>query len=347
MSTVVIYGSYGYTGSLIAREAVERGLRPVLAGRDADAVRAQADELDLRGRAFDVTEATDHIRDADAVLNCAGPFSATAVDLAEACLETGTHYLDITGEIGTFQKLHRRDDDAEDAGVTLLPGVGFDVVPTDCLAAHLAEQMPSAKRLRLGFDAEGSFSPGTLKTGVEQLGRGGVVRQAGTLKSVSAGWKSRTIDFGRGRKRSVTVPWGDVATAYYSTGIPNVEVYLALPRSARLLFRGERYFESLLSTATVQSGLKWLVDRTVSGPDERERERGFVWVWGEAVDGRDSVVSRLRTPHTYEFTARAAVEIGRRVADGEAPTGYQTPSSAFGAELVLDVDGVQGFKDES
>lgn len=345
MSDVLIYGSYGYTGDRIAREAVERGWTPILAGRTAGEVTAQTDDLGLRARVFDVDQAKERLRDVNLVLNCAGPFSQTAAPLAEACIETNTHYLDITGEIGVFERLKRMDDAALEAGVTLLPGVGFDVVPTDCLAAHLKERLPEAENLALGFDAVGSFSPGTMKTAVEGLGQGCVVRREGHLKQVPAAWKSRQVDFGRGTKTATTVPWGDVATAYYTTGIPNIEVYAALPRVARLLLRAERSTGGVLEGNAVQSLLKWLVDRTVEGPDDDELESGFVWVWGEATDGHDSTVSRLRTPHTYKLTVETALLVAEKVLAGAAPTGYQTPAGAFGPDLILNVDGVQRVDD--
>lgn len=345
MSDVLIYGSYGYTGERIAQTAVERGWTPVLGGRTASKVATQADDLGVRSRVFTVDDAADHLRDIDVVLNCAGPFSQTAEPLARACVETGTHYLDITGEIGVFERLHRMSDEAAAAGVTLMPGVGFDVVPTDCLAAHLHDRLPDATSLALGFDAVGSFSPGTLKTAVEGLGQGGVVRREGSLKQVPSAWKSRNIDFGRGSKKATTVPWGDVVTAYYTTSIPTVEVYVPLPRMARLLLRAERSMGGILEHGLVQSVLKRLVDRSVDGPDDEELEDGFVWVWGEAQNGSDKVVSRLRTPHTYKLTVETALLTTERVGDGEAPLGYQTPAGAFGPDLILDVPGVQRVDD--
>lgn len=345
MSEVLIYWSYGYTGDRIARAAVERGWNPILAGRTASKVTEQTDELGCRARIFEADDAADRLHDVDLVLNCAGPFSQTAAPLAQACLQTDTHYLDITGEVGVFTRLNGMDEAAAEKGVTLMPGVGFDVVPTDCLAAHLHDRLPEAKTLSLGFDAVGSFSPGTLKTAVEGLGQGCVVRREGHLKQVPAAWKTRTVDFGRGRKKATTVPWGDVATAYYTTGIPNIEVYAALPRIARTLLKAERTFGGVLDSDVAQSGLKWLVDRTVDGPDDEELEDGFVWVWGEAADGYDSAVSRLRTPHTYKLTVETAILATQRVLDGDAPVGYQTPAGAFGPDFVLEIDGVRRIDD--
>jgi short subunit dehydrogenase-like uncharacterized protein len=340
--TLLVYGAYGYTGALIARRAVSRGDRPILAGRSAEPLRELADDLDRPSRRFDVASAGDHLDDVDAVLNCAGPFSATAEPMVEACLRTGTDYLDITGELGVFESLADRHGDADSAGVTLLPGVGFDVVPTDCLARHLADRLPEARELALGFSAKGSLSGGTLKTALSQLGSGGVVRRDGRLVQVPADWRTRRIDFGRGYgEPAVTLPWGDVSTAYRTTGIPTVTVYAALPRPARWFLSLSTYLGPLLTADPVVGTLRRLIDSRVDGPSERERETGEVYVWGEArTAGGERAVSRLRTPHTYELTVTAALAAAERTLAGDAPAGYTTPGAAFGADFVTDLPGV-------
>ena len=359
MADLLIYGSYGYTGDLIAREAADRETDPILAGRNPGELLPQANDLDLRGRAFEADEAADELHDVDAVLNCAGPFSRTADGLAEACIETGTHYLDITAEIPVFERLARRGGDAEAAGVTLLPGVGFDVVPTDCLAAHLVERLPDATHLSLAVEAGGSLSPGTLKTMLAGVGDGGAVRESGRLRVLERP-RAREIDFGEGARGTVSVPWGDVSTASHTTGVPNVEVYAALPESARKLLgaRARRSLEAALGVGPVRSLLERAIDRYVEGPSARQRERGRALLWGEARvesdDGGDGAsendggtaddrraVSRLRTPETYALTVETALLIAGRVLDGEAPTGFATPAGAFGPDLILDVDGVE------
>jgi short subunit dehydrogenase-like uncharacterized protein len=340
--TLLVYGAYGYTGELVAREAAARGHDLVLAGRSPEPLADLGDDLDRETRVFPVGDAADDLAGIDAVLHCAGPFAETATPMVDACLATGTDYLDITGEFAVFERLAERHDEATAAGVTLLPGVGFDVVPTDCLAAHLAERLPEATELALGVDATGGVSPGTLKTALGNLGAPGVVRRDGRLKRVPAAWKQRRIDFGRGPRVGVTVPWGDVSTAFRTTGVPTVEVYFALPRVARLFLRSQRYLGPLLATDPVQEALEWLVDRTVEGPDESTRETARTYIWGEVTgpDG-EAAVSRLRTPETYALTVEAALACAERTLDGEAPDGYATPAGAFGADLVLDLPGVE------
>ncbi|WP_181686893.1 saccharopine dehydrogenase family protein [Halorhabdus salina] len=344
--TALIYGAYGYTGELIAREAVDRGLDVVLAGRNGTKTRGLAFQLGVDSCVFPLKDARSHLDGIDTVLNCAGPFSKTADPMVEACLATGTHYLDITGEIPVFEALAERDRDAEEADVCLLPGIGFDVVPTDCLAAHLHDRLPSATQLRLGIDTPGSVSGGTLATALDQVDAGGMIRRGGALKSEPPGSRTRPIDFGTGPTHAVSAPMGDVSTAYYSTGIETIEVYLTAPEYAEYLLRTSSYVSPLLAIPTVKRGLQALARALVTGPSERVRQRDRVSVWGEATDGDRTVTSRLETPETYALTIDAATTALERIGSDTDLTGYQTPATAFGPAYVLDLDGVEEFVDE-
>lgn len=345
MANFLIYGANGYTGRLIAHEAVKRGLRPMLAGRNPVDVPAFAGTLGLEHRVFDV-DAPDiidaAIRGHAAVLNCAGPFSRTAQKVADACLRTGVNYMDITGEIAVFEALAKQDSEARKSGVMLMPGVGFDVVPTDCLAAHLKRRLPSATRLRLGIQSTGRrLSRGTATTMVEGFGKGGVVRRNGALTPVPMAWKTRLIDFGIGPTKAITIPWGDVSTAYYSTGIPNIEVYMAISRSQRMAVRLVRHFRWLFASTWMQALLKKRIQRRMPGPTEEDRANSKCFLWGEAEDDRGQrVVSRLRGPEGYTLTVLAALAVVERVLAGEAPTGFQTPALAYGPDFGLELAGV-------
>jgi len=340
----LLYGANGYTGQLVARLAAARGHRPVLAGRRAGEVCALAEELRLERRLFaldDARRVDDALGGMSLVLHCAGPFSRTSRPMADACLRTRTHYLDITGEIEVFEALASRDGEARVTGVMLLPGCGFDVVPTDCLAAHLARRLPGARRLALGFQAGGRLSRGTATTAIEGLGRGGLVRRGGALTPVPVASKTRTIDFGDGPRRAVTIPWGDVSTAWHSTGIPDIEVYMAAPLLLRALARASRPLGPLLGSGAVRRFLTARVRAGAPGPSEEERRRGRAFVWGEAEDdaGRRAV-SRLATPEGYTLTAHAALAVVECVLAGGAPAGFQTPSKAYGPDFVLGLEGV-------
>jgi short subunit dehydrogenase-like uncharacterized protein len=342
---LLVYGANGYTGELIARQAVARGLRPVLAGRDGEAVARLAAELGLLHRVFPLDEpaAVDAgLAGMTAVLHAAGPFSRTSRPMADGCLRGRVHYLDVTGEGVVFAALAKRDAEARAAGVTLLPGVGFDVVPSDALAAHLARRLPGATRLTLAFQAIGRPSRGTTLTALEGIHLGGMVRRGGKLTRVPAAWRIRDFDFGRGPVRCMTIPWGDVWTAWHSTGIPDIEVYMAAPAGLRAFSMASRHLGPLLGSRWVQSALAALVRARVSGPDADARARGRSLLHGEAehADGR-RVAARLVAPEGYAFTALAAVECAERVLSGKARPGFLTPSLAFGPDLPLDLPGVE------
>src|SRR5690606_35660895 len=170
MSDFLLYGANGYTGRLILERALAEGLRPLLAGRNAEEIGALAVRHGLESSVFPLDDARAleaALRETRVVLLAAGPFSRTSGPVVEACLRAGAHYLDITGEIGVFEAIAARDAEARAAGVALLPGVGFDVVPTDCLAAHLKRRLPPATRLALAFQGAGGVSRGTALTAVE------------------------------------------------------------------------------------------------------------------------------------------------------------------------------------
>jgi short subunit dehydrogenase-like uncharacterized protein len=343
-SNFLLYGANGYTGKLIARLCRERSLHPILAGRDAATIEQLAVEHGLEHRVFaldDSAAIAAALSEVSVVLHCAGPFSRTSKPMADACLRTKTHYLDITGEATVIETLAARDREAKSAGVMLLPCVGFDVVPSDCLAAHLKRRLPSATHLALGIQGMGRVSRGTATTMVENINRGGLVRRDGKLTPVPAAWKTREIDFGRGAVTATTIPWGDVATAFYSTGIPNIEVYAAMPASLRRVMKLTRPFGRLLGSETVQRFLKKRIKAQPPGPNEEERARGKSFVWGEVKDDSGNrAVSRLRGPEGYTLTALAALTIVGHVLAGNFSIGFQTPSKAYGADLILEIEGI-------
>jgi short subunit dehydrogenase-like uncharacterized protein len=342
---LLIYGSTGYTGRLIVAEALARGLRPTLAARNAEAVRAQAQSLGLEWRAasIDNPASLDAALDgATVVVHCAGPFAHTWRSMSDACLRRRAHYLDITGEIVVFEGLAQRDAEARAAGIMLLPGVGFDVVPSDCLAAHLARRLPNAARLSLAFRALGGLSRGTLSTMIENLGSPGAVRRDGKIVSVPQAWRTRRIDFGDGKLRdATTIPWGDVSTAFHSTGIPNIEVYVTMRPALRRAAIASRWLAPVLRSPLVRRALAARVRRGPAGPSEAEREHGASLLWGEAVaPNGQRVEARMRGASGYMMTAQTAVHLAAKALAGEAPVGFQTPSRAYGADVILEIPGV-------
>ncbi|MBS3958720.1 MAG: saccharopine dehydrogenase NADP-binding domain-containing protein [Xanthomonadaceae bacterium] len=341
----MIYGANGYTGRLMAKEAVARGLRPILAGRRREELEALGRELGgLEVRVFDLEPSALELglRGVSLVLHCAGPFSETCAPMLEACLGAKAHYLDITGEIDVFAHCHRQDAQAKAAGIVVLPGAGFDVVPTDCLAAQLKRDLPDATSLVLAFEAGGGPSPGTAKTSVEGLAKGGRARIGGELRRVPLAWKSRSFDRDGEPRSAMTIPWGDVYTAYLSTGIPDIEVYMAVPPAVIGRVRRLRLVQPLLGLGPVQRFMKARIERTVRGPSEAKRGKTDTLVWGEArsADGRE-LKRQLRTPNGYDLTVSAALGIAQRLLDGPAEPGFKTPSMLMGPDYVLGLPGVR------
>lgn len=341
--TWLLYGANGYTGELTAREAVRRGQRPILAGRSREPVERLAHELGLEWRAFSLDDPAAlrfGLRGARVVLHCAGPFSATARRMMDACLVAGAHYLDITGEIAVFELAQQRSGEARAAGVVLCPGVGFDVVPTDCIALALQEALPQATHLALGFDGKSAFSRGTGRTMVEGLKEGGAARVDGRIVTVPLGWKDRRIDFGAGEKLAMTIPWGDVSTAYHTTGIPNVEVYIPMSPGRLAQLRRLEHVRPLLGLGPVQRWLKSRVDRQPAGPDAAERERTPTYVWGEARNAKGAIrTARVVVANGYTVTVHASLGVVERLLQQPADAGATTPARLMGRTFVETLPG--------
>lgn len=339
-SNFLLYGANGFVGREIARLAVKQGLRPIVAGRDRESIESLAKELGVEHRVFDL----DHVAidNVTAVLHCAGPYLHTYQPMVAACLASGVHYLDITGEIPVYEAIAARGDEAKSRGVMLLPGVGFDVVPTDCLAVHLKRRLPSATHLTLAFQAEGpaGLPPGTQRTMIEMIPFGDRVRRDGKLVAPEKGLKTRTIDFGRGPVLATRLTWGDVFTAHYSTGIPNIEDYAVLPPSIRKQMALVARLRFLLKLAPVR---KFLQRGVKPGSTPEQRAQTSTHIWGEVVDGQGrKAAARLHGPEAgVVWTAEAALAVVRRVLAGKVLPGFQTAGAAFGPDFVLETAGVK------
>ncbi|GAA3438676.1 trans-acting enoyl reductase family protein [Kutzneria kofuensis] len=337
----MVYGANGYTGRLIAQVAGRRGERPVLAGRSAEKLEPLARELGLEHRVVpldDQDRLCEGLGDVDAVVHCAGPFSVTSEPMVDACLATGTHYVDITGEIDVFERIFTRDGEARRAGVVLLPGSGFDVVPTDGVAARLARELPDAVELELAFLAGGGMSPGTMKTTVEGITTGGRARVDGELVTVPVGHRSRVAEFASRPRRVGSVPWGDLSTAYRSTGIPTITTYTVVPEFAAT---AQSLLAPVLRSTVAQEFAKRLAG-FIPGPSERHRNGTRSEVWGLVRNAAGRELSMTLTgPNPYQLTADAAVRAVTKLIAGAAEPGSHTPSSAFGPEFVAELDDVQ------
>ena len=342
---LLIYGATGYTGRLIVQHALAGGLRPIIAGRDEHAVSSMAAEYGLDWRAARVDE-PEPVRSmaasANVLLNAAAPFATTSGPLIDACLATGTHYLDITGEADAIEATARLDDAAVRRGVMLMPGVGFDVVASDCLAVHVARRLPGVTALKLGFDKSQPASRGSLKTTVEMSGQGVLVRREGQLVRVPPGSLARSFDYGHGPQVSLAVSLGDLSSAFFSTGVPNIETYLRATLPVWTAIAIDQYWGWLLSSPPWQALLTAQIDYLIPDPPPHTRSVGWATIVAEAEDSCGRCArSRMHTGDAYWFSALSAVAIAERTLAGELKSGFQTPSRVFGPDFALSFEGVR------
>jgi len=344
----MIYGANGYTGRLIARIAVERGMKPLLAGRNAAALKELGKQLKLSYQVCsleDTSALNDLVLSVKVVLHCAGPFEDTALPMIKACIKNKTHYLDITGEISVFEMLAQMDESFKAAEIMVLPGVGFDVVPSDCLAAYLKNRLPTATHLTLALASVGGNSPshGTATTMLRNIDKGGAIREKGVIKQVPSAYKTRSFEFWRGSRmlEAVTIPWGDVSTAYYSTRIPNIEVYMVIGKSGMWFLKNANSFRWFFKRKFVKNFLQKAVDARPEGPTDLQRKKASSFLWGEVKDGKGNTVSaRLSGPEGYTITALTALASVRQVLKGKYTIGFQTPSSAYGHDFIMQIPGM-------
>lgn len=316
--TILIYGATGYTGKLVAMQARETHLSFEVAGRNGPQVTALAEQLDVPCRIFALDDPETIIASlagVTAVLNCAGPFASTARPLMEACIACGVHYLDITAEYKVYALAEAWSERAAAAGVMLLPGVGWDVVPSDCLAMYLAAKVDQPQSLRIALQVANSMSRGSTTSVGEILGVGLLVRAEGTIVAKPDAAPAR-FDFGAGLVDSVPLSFGDLVTAWKSTGIPNIAMFVNIKENV------------------MPEGVAAMPE----GPSLEERAANRACAVAE-VTGIDGAVVRARidTINGYSYTPLAAVEALRLLAAGQFKPGFQTPATVFGAGFAVSI----------
>ena len=342
MKRIFIYGAYGYTGKIIVDVAVKQGLKPILGGRNAKKLALLAKEHSLEHIAFDVTNIDEWdklLPDIDLVLNCAGPFELTVEYVVPACLRHKSHYLDITGEIAVFSYIASLSKEAVSAGIVLMPGVGFDIVPTDCLSAKLKEKLPNGTHLELAFQGNSGISRGTALSMARRYHEGGMIRENGKLLNVPIAYEVRDIDFGGKKRLCITIPWGDVYTAYFTTGIGNIKVFTGVSRKTLNSLLSFKKLKWAARTAIVQWMMKSIIKKRVTGPSLEKRSTYTTYLWGKiSNDNGESVTMEMQTMESYQLTAHTAIEASKLVLEGTVESGYKTPAGAFGSSFIDQFD---------
>jgi short subunit dehydrogenase-like uncharacterized protein len=349
-NSFLLYGANGYTGELIARYAGQYNLQPILAGRREEVLRLLAAKLNYPYKVIDVNDEaalSAALKEVKVVVNAAGPFQFTAKQMIDACLKTGTHYLDINGDISVFEFIKRYDEAAKQANIMLLPGAGFDVVPTDCTALLLKKLLPDAMSLKLAFATlGGGLSHGTATTMANKLGEGGAMRKNGKIIRTPLGQKGMWVDFfidATGRRKKIfvmSIPWGDISTAYFTTGIPDIETYTGISPTIYRVLKLQPLFNWLLRTDFIRNIFKKKIDKRPPGPGDDERSRAKSLVWGQVINtAGKKTTAYLSCPDGYTLTVYSTLLITQKVLAGNFKPGYQTPASAYGENLVMEVPG--------
>jgi short subunit dehydrogenase-like uncharacterized protein len=342
----LLYGANGYTGELIARYASQYGLMPMLAGRRKEAIAPIAEKLGFPYQVIDLNDTAaleGALANFKLVLHAAGPFQFTAKQMVEACLRTRTNYIDINGDIAVFEMLKNYDAAAKNSGIMIMPGAGFDVVPTDCLALFLKKKLNDANDLKLAFATlGGQVSHGTASTMVSKLGEGGAARRNGSIVRTSLGKDGMWIDFGQKRLFVMSIPWGDISTAHFTTGIPNISTYVGIRPSVYRVLKLQPAFNWLLRTSFVRSYLKRRIDNRAAGPTDEERSKASSLIWGQVANNKgEKVTARISGPDGYTLTMHASLLICQKILGGNFKAGYQTPASAYSEDLILEIPGVK------
>jgi short subunit dehydrogenase-like uncharacterized protein len=343
-NSFLLYGANGYTGTLIAKYAAQYDLQPILAGRNEDAIKPLADQLQLPYQIFDLTNTAQlatALQQVKVVVHAAGPFADTARQMIDACLQTGTHYMDINGDITVFEQIEKMDAPAKEKNIMLLPGAGFDVVPTDCMALHLKNKLPDASHLKLAFaSVNGGVSHGTAMTIVNKLGEGGAARENGIVVKKPLGEKGMWVNFGSTRLFVMSIPWGDISTAHFTTGIPNIESYTAIKPAAYRLLKLQGLFNWILRTEAIKNIIRKKIKQRPAGPGDEMRSKAKSLIWGEATNaGGQTVTHHFTCADGYTLTALSCLIIAKKVLDGNFKPGYQTPASCYGEALIKEIPG--------
>ena len=348
---IMLYGANGYTSRLIIKELVGQNIKPVLAGRNQEKINSLADKHGFQFCIFSLNDSNDidkNLKEVDILINAAGPYSLTAKPLIDSCLRTKTHYIDITGEIDVFVYAQSKHEDAKDAGVVVCPGVGFDVIPTDCLSYMLKDKLPDANELNICFFSEnGRPSIGTAKTSIEGLSKGGRIRKDGKIEPVSLAHAVKEIDYGQGPKMAMSIPWGDVATAFFSTGIPNIIVYI--PRSLKGInkIKKQRKWLFILKLKFVQNYLKNKMQKKIinGGDSDEQRAKSKMWVWAEVKNKEGKTESGyFQVGNGYDVTGYGAMLFAKNIMENTFNGGYYTPSLLLGPSIVETLPGFSGIK---
>ncbi len=342
----MIYGANGYTGNLLATEAKKNGLKPIISGRSKEKIVPIAEKLDFDYLIFDLNDERkliDIFKDQSLILNAAGPFKYTSKSIVDACLKSKTHYLDITGEVPVFEENFKLHKQAIKANIAIISGVGFDVVPTDCMASYISHKIDNPVQLDIGVAGVNSLSRGTLKTMIEYFSTGNLIRRNGNLMAKKKGEYLNKIRFFDKQRKVTAVTWGDLATAFRTTSIPNITTYMPPPSGLlKLMNSPEINPDGNLQTIDKEKVFS-LIEKKVYGPEEQVRLEGKSQIWvSVSNDSGNKAEAWLETIESYRLTAISGIKAVKKVLELDLK-GTLTPSQAFGQDFILEFPDTKRF----
>jgi short subunit dehydrogenase-like uncharacterized protein len=342
---ILIYGANGYTGKLITTEAVRTGVQVEIAGRNESAIKSLALANNLPFHIIELTQTEELeslLKDFQTVIHCAGPFSETAIPMVEACIQAKANYLDITGEIWVFEDIMKYHEKAKIAGIALIPGVGFDVVPTDCLTTYLKNKLPSGNSLELAFvGSKTGMSRGTAVTMVKNISKGGFIRENGAIKNVPLAYEVKQLEFSHRTQWCMTIPWGDLITSYHQTKIPNIKVFTGASIKTLNKIKKYRRLKFLLGIGWIQKLVRRKIENSITGPNNENLKSGKTYVLGKISDDEGKNYSaEIITPEAYFLTAKTALASALKLKKTTLK-GYLTPSQAFGENFIMEFENVE------
>jgi short subunit dehydrogenase-like uncharacterized protein len=344
--TIVLYGATGYTGRLVTDELARRGLDHVLSGRDETKLAALGSAAPIKAAALDDHQALRDLLDgASAVINCAGPFTLAGDALARAAIATGTHYVDSTGEQSFIQMIFERHGPAaERAGVALLPALGFDYAPGDCIAGLAAAGLEPLEQLTLAYAVEGfGMSRGTLKSGLEMMKGGDVIYENERWRPAPRGVVKASFSFPApiGRQPMARYPSGETITVPHHTRTKNVTSLLTLSTVAPKPLAPVMPYAMPAAAPLLRTPLCGLLHRAVGllpeGPKEQDRRAATFTIVARAEGTAGKRQGIVRGSDVYGLTAVTLVTGAELLsAPGYDRAGAMGPAAAFDPAEFLD-----------
>ena len=340
----LIYGANGYTGRILVEQAAKQGHKPVIAGRSPEKIKPLAEQYDLPYSILDlhdINALSEKVADFKLISNFAGPFPLTARPIAEACLENGINYIDVSGDLNTIQYIFDLNEKARAKSIVMIPAAGFITYATECLAHYIAEQIDETKFIELGVYIIGGTSRGTAISTVDSIKDGCLIRKDHQLIPVKFGKDTKKIPFPDGRKPAWAVPLAELLTVHKALTIPDIKVFNVMPHFLHLLRLIAPLIQKTMKIEVFKRIAKKIAAKQPEGPTREQNLNTKSYLWARAGDkiGNEKQ-AWLETPEAYYFTALLNIRFAEVIL-GSDLKGSITPSEAFGKDLIFDFEKVK------